>query len=276
MITNCELPLSMLSDNYKLNDYDFVLFHLYKTNPVYRNYYLTMRHLHPNRIMILDNSAYEFFVKGEKLCLGEFVDAIDELAPDYYILPDVLRDKDATINGVRMFEATYGLGFDGHHGHTPKPLAVAQGNCSDDLIKCYNIYSEMRIEYVGVPFHLSFYLSGHVDDDIRNKFCRTYGGETEDIRYAMGRVQWVRDHEKTLKSFEKVHFLGSHCPLEKVFYTDYFSMDTGYPVKLGIQEIDLETEEKKPNVIIDEFLDKPLNDNQKKCITNNVLKFKAY
>ena len=277
MITNCELPIGMLlRDNHSLNDYDFVLFHLYKENQAYREYYRNMRILYPNRLMILDNSAYEFFVKGEKLCLGEFMDAINELSPDYYILPDVLRDKDATIKGIQSFKSTYGFEFDGDQDHSPKPLAVAQGNCSEDLVECYNMYRSIGIEYIGIPFHLSFYKEMTVDEDIKNEFHRVYGEETEDILYAMGRVQWAREHETLLRQFEKVHFLGSHCPLEKKFYQDYFSMDTGYPVKLGVQCIDLETEKKKPDIIIDEFLDKPLSIEQQKHITNNVLKFKSY
>ena len=33
---NSEIPLCLLNENNKLNEYDFVLFHLYKTNEKYR------------------------------------------------------------------------------------------------------------------------------------------------------------------------------------------------------------------------------------------------
>ena len=67
--TNSELPLCMLHRNIDLNSYDFVLFHLYKENEQYRNYYKNLRKNFAERLMIFDNSAYEFYVKGEPLDL---------------------------------------------------------------------------------------------------------------------------------------------------------------------------------------------------------------
>ena len=81
MRTNCELPLCMLDENNELNDLDFVLFHLIKTNPTYRQWVYDQRRLHPERTMILDNSAYEFFVKGETLDLDEYVELVNDLQP---------------------------------------------------------------------------------------------------------------------------------------------------------------------------------------------------
>jgi hypothetical protein len=51
-------------------------------------------------------------------------------------------------------------------------------------------------------------------------------------------------------------------------------MDTGYPVKLGITECNMFEEKCKPNVIIDEFLDKKLTENQINTIISNIQKFK--
>ena len=66
--TNSELPITLLnSHNETLNDFDFVLLHLYVSDPGYRKYFDQMREQHPERMMIFDNSAYEFFVKGEEL-----------------------------------------------------------------------------------------------------------------------------------------------------------------------------------------------------------------
>ena len=54
--------------------------------------------------MILDNSAYEFFVKGQSLDLDKYKEAIIELNPDYYILPDTLMNREKTIMDVLEFE----------------------------------------------------------------------------------------------------------------------------------------------------------------------------
>jgi len=270
MKTNCELPLCMMDKNLELNDFDFVLFHLYQSNLIYRAYYLKMRREHPERLMILDNSAYEFFVKGETLDMDKFVAVINELKPDYYILPDVLRDKEKTLEGVRTFLNKYKTLYS-------KPLAIAQGNTSEELVECLIRYAELGIDYVGVPFHLSFYARMEYDEDIVRRFMTVYHDkETGDIRYAMGRVQWVREHENLLKSFQKVHMLGSHCPYEKKFYHDFYSMDTGYPVKLGYKGIRLEEEEGKPNIIIDDFFKENLTNKQIMQIHQNIQRFRDY
>ena len=100
MKINCELPNDMLTVNAYLNDYDFVLFHLYSTDKTYREYYQGMRKYRPNRLMILDNSAYEFFIKGDELDVDGYITAIKELKPDMFLLPDVLMSKERTLSGT--------------------------------------------------------------------------------------------------------------------------------------------------------------------------------
>ena len=103
--TNSELPITLLNKyNEKLNDFDFVLFHLYISEPEYKQYFDDLRKRHPERRMIFDNSAYEFFVKGEKLDLDKYEKMIIELNPDYYILPDTLMDKEKTMMDIIKFQ----------------------------------------------------------------------------------------------------------------------------------------------------------------------------
>ena len=280
---NSELPLGMLDENYELNDYDFVLFHLYESCQEYKGYYLKMRRDHPDRLMIFDNSAYEYFVKGEQLNMDAYVQAILELKPDYYILPDVLRNKEKTLEGVRTFIKDYlhndkysdTLLFSSMTGFMV-PLAVAQGSSSADLVECIQEFNDYGFTAVGIPFHLDFYTEGRYSQDIESEFMEVYGKETKDIRYAMGRVRWLRDHEDILKKFNYVHLLGSHCPLEKVFYADYNSMDTGYPVKCAMVGARLGEETEKPSVIIDDFLSSKIDKKTKELIRTNVNTFKNY
>ena len=98
--TCCELPNDLLGVNKKLNDYDFVLYHLFISNQKYHDYYLNLSR-NTSRTIIFDNSAYEFFVKGVKLDIPQFMDAIQELHPQIALLPDVLMAKEATIQGVK-------------------------------------------------------------------------------------------------------------------------------------------------------------------------------
>ena len=278
MKINSELPNSMLEYNEQLNEYDFVLFHLYKTDENYRNYYLNMRKNHPDRLMILDNSAYEFYVKNEELDPIEYRKCICELKPDLYILPDVLMNKEITLKHTLRFSLMILASHQRDILLHCKPLAVAQGVSEEELLDCMHIYLSRNIKQVCIPFHNSFFkeMGKYADEDIQNEFAVTYNQPVnEDMLYAMGRIQFVRNNFDLLKQFEHVHFLGSHCPLEKVFYKDFNTMDTGYPVKCGIEGVELFKEISKPNIIIDEFLNKELDVYTKEMIINNVEKFKA-
>ena len=103
----CEIPKDLYDVNEELNDYDLVLFHLYCEYDWYKEYYLNLRQTNPNRIMIFDNSAYEFYIKGEKLDLDKYFNAINELNPNYYILPDSLMNRDETLKNAFDFFNKY-------------------------------------------------------------------------------------------------------------------------------------------------------------------------
>ena len=272
MKINSELPLCLFEDNNNLNEYDFVLFHLYKSNKKYKEYYLNQRKLHPNRLMILDNSAYEYFIKGEELNLKEYHKVILELKPDMYILPDVLMYIEKTITGFRNFMNSFGKNV----GNS-KPIAVLQGNKEDELLRCADIYRGWGINNIAIPFHNRFFknIGFVVEDDISKPFVDRYGNTTNDILYAMGRVSFMKDYGWWLKgNFNHVHMLGSHCPLEKLFYKDFDTMDTSYPVKCAIVGWGLGEETEKPDIIIDHFLEEELSNEIKELIKKNINIFK--
>lgn len=277
MKTNSELPLCLLGQNNDLNQYDFVLFHLYISNKDYRNYYRNQRTLFPGRLMILDNSAYEFFVKGEELDLDKYFDVICELKPDMYILPDVLMNKEKTLSGVEEFLNKYGVRVL-EKSPMSRPLAVVQGNSYLEFSECLLRYSYWGITRIAIPFHNSFLkeVGMAVKANIQERFLNWHNTTmvTDDMLYAMGRVKLVHDMREALNKFEHVHLLGSHDPFEKTFYDWVDTMDTGYPVKCAIAGYEFGKEPHKPEVIIDEFLDKDLDKECKKLIKNNVRTFR--
>lgn len=270
--TNCELPLCMLQEANVLNDFDLVLFHLLKESAEYHQWAYDQRRLHPGRLMILDNSGYEFYVKGQQLDLTEYAEYVNDLQPDYYILPDTLMDKNKTLNSVRQFMSDHTIV--GRDVFNPKPMGVIQGNNEEELIECLHKYKSIGLTAVCVPFHLSFFRDMEKDKYIRLGFRDAYPNTNDDIEYAMGRVQFVIDHKDRLDDMDYVHFLGSHCPYEKKYYNDFNSMDTGYPVKLGIEGVSLFEETHKPDIIIDDFFSKNLADDTKQLIRENINKFR--
>ena len=294
--TNSELPITLLNRyNEKLNDFDLVLFHLYISEPEYRSYFDSLRERHPERTMILDNSAYEFFVKGEELDLDLYEQAIIDLNPDYYILPDTLMDKDKTIEGVLKFEKTHRRKieryFEEIEESAPEPVAVIQGDSVDEFNECLVFLLNMGYKNIALPFHNSFFKEeiNECDGDIAYEFAVSgYNICTEDVRYAMGRCMWVKNWGLNILSpegkplYNMLHFLGSHCPAEKRYLKTLFSknskvsMDTGYPVKLAIKGEVLGEEKAKPKIIIDDFMYDEFDTHTVRLIEDNINTFKGY
>ncbi len=270
MKINSELPLDLLiSHNLELNEYDFVLFHLYKDNEIYREYYRNLRMSHPDRLMILDNSAYEYFIRGEVLDIEEYVKVIEELVPDFYILPDRLMDKKYTVDEVNKFLSKYTFDYS-------KPMAVAQGETQQEMFDSLYIYTMLGIKAVAIPFHNSFY-TGSWDPYAHYVRYMTEGvnldnpGQFEDVKYTMGRIETMYKFEHILEYFDHVHLLGSHSIKEKMFI-DADTIDTGYPVKCGIMGHKLFEEPGKPDIIIDDFVYNKTR--HKDLIINNVKMFR--
>lgn len=332
---NCELPLGMLkSHNTKLNDMDFVLFHLFQHYPdSYGKYYLDLRKSKNNsdnrRIMILDNSAYEFYIKGEELDWDAYINTIYKLKPDYFILPDTLMNYQKTIeettsfltidyaNEIKELKEKYNI----------RPMAVLQGNSTLDFLNCIMSYADLGIKSIAIPFHNSFLADdyGKLSDidwgsfskynldlpknqkteKVESENRKEMDGSTKivdklvdklDNNYARGRINWIRRYYHFLnRFFDYIHLLGSHNPGEINFYKDLkknssgdlliSSMDTGYPVKLTIDSyvkssgkkiVKLGTEKQKPEIIIDEFFDKKLDNKLIKSIEDNVEIFRKW
>ena len=263
--TCCELPLCMLPENLSLNDYDFVLFHLYRKYPEYKSYFKQMRQLYPNRIMILDCSAYEFWVKQEELPMMEYIAAIFDLLPDYYILPDTLMNKDKTLED--SFKLLRKIG-----SVRSQPMGVLQGNSAKDFSKCLSAYIKSGVNAIAIPFHNRFFHDMASKDHL-----------SEDMKYAVGRLRTLirlSQHNKYWDKIQYLHLLGSHSPMsEKKWYSRVRelkarirvdSADTGYPVKCGYEGFPLGTEIEKPKIIIDDFIEEDLSDDKYDLIKKNV------
>lgn len=282
---NSELPVKMLNRNLMLNDYDFVLFHLFETNEEYRKYFLNLRATRPDRKMILDNSAYEFFINELELNTDFYVDTIRFLDPDYYILPDILMDKEKTLESVKEFVDKYNNTLNCFSGWSI-PIAVLQGNTAEELIDCYKEYNIMGLDHIAIPFHNSFFKDMGKDkteshhEFIISRFTNQYGIDqndiTDDMWYAIGRIKFVYKYGLFLNNATYIHLLGSHCPYEKYFYSmeNIKTMDTGYPVKCAIEGYELFKEPCKPNIIIDDFIDMNILADTKRLIMTNMRKFK--
>ena len=258
-----EVPICLLDRSKEFNDYDYLLNHLLDIHPKYKEWYL----LNKDRYSILDNSAYEFFVRGEEFNEESFVNNIKELLPNEYMIPDVLMDKDETIKWFKLWNQKYkylpGL-----------KIAVVQGSTFTEWLECYMFYYENQDKFdkIGISFHY--------------KFLREIGQLTsknnEDFHYANGRallIDWLV--ENNLLMNKPYHLLGSQVGAVEFWwyrcknYKFIETIDTATPIKFGIVGMGSESFlDKKPNIILDDFVDKQLEPYKEELILRNIKKFK--
>lgn len=278
ILTSSELPKCLLNEEDVLNDYDFVLYHTYLKDPEYREHYLNKRRNNPGRLMILDNSAYEFFVSGEKFDEEAYVGVINELVPDYYIVPDKLMDKGATLAAFDRWikKIIKKINKKSRPYFTPQGRTYYEFNdCLWHMVDIINGKGLPR--NLCIPFHNDFYR----DMDIPAVVRQDYGDVTGlDNHYAAGRVTLLNRLSFT-NGFNgyRIHLLGSHNPRELQFIkriSAVKTMDSGYPVKLGIEGIRIGEETEKPKTIIDDFYNKDLDQTTRELIKHNVSKMRSW
>lgn len=278
ILLNCELPAQLLFKSEELNDYDFVLYHLFVKNSTYREYFSRVMK-EGKRMTILDNSAYEFYRGGNRFDKVEFFKIIEEFNPTYFIVPDVLMDSAATLSNFRQWR-------DLLPGH--KRMVVPQGKSFKEWLDCYKrMISEGGFEYIGIPFHNDFFwdlgttVYGMAQKERRGVLWN------DDMAYAQGRcflIQYLTKHELIDYSL-KYHLLGSHWA-EELRWIRYAqkhdssfnwitSMDTSFPVTKGIAGKEL-IEGEKEKFGIDQYFEQSLTDEQFDCIIKNINKFHDY
>ena len=282
MIQCCsELPFCMLGNELEANDYDFVLYHQYIHSDTYRENYLRRREEYPHRMMILDNSAYEFFVSGEQFIPDDYVRVINELKPDYYIIPDILMDAEGTAGAAVGW---MNMNYMKCAGSGAKPFFTPQGKTRKEFDWCCQMFDNI-IRRLGlphlfcIPFHDEFLKIGPIPMDIRNQvYPDPETRITIDRKYALGRVMLMRDMVEKYPDYQ-FHLLGSHDPAELRGYVgmdQIRSFDSGYPVKLGVCGVRIGEEEEKPDIIIDDFCNAEMNDETKNLILDNIKMMKSY
>lgn len=106
-------------------DIEFILLHKILDNEKYRNYYI--EHCNAPKYKILDNGAYEL---GKGLSNNILLEWAIRLKVDEVIAPDDFRDKDKTLDKLRLF-------LKHKDSKRFKIQAVPQGRNYNELIECY-------------------------------------------------------------------------------------------------------------------------------------------
>lgn len=252
-----ETHIDMLQESKEFNDYEYSLLHLIHI-PEYREFYKNTKREH-----YLDNSAYEYNIIDEDFNIDYFHKVVEDIKPTHVIVPDILSDKDATIQAFKDFDI-FRLPED------TKLIGVIQGKTFEELHICFD-YMVNRCDVVAIPFH---------SDAYQERFHNNLKDEADVI----GRVKFIREViEKGIKH-NSLHLIGQALPIEMEMYSkselEYIkSIDTASPVQWGMLETfypkDIVEVKCKPSYVMTEenILSIPTQ-TQYSIIKSNINKFK--
>ena len=212
-----EAPLSIFDQVQELTDYDYALVHLFEENKEYFNKFVEARD--KGREIILDNSIFEL---GTAWDSDRFAYWVEKLKPDWYIVPDVLDNKDATIDSFDAFVEKY-------PDLPGKRIAVAQGSTYEELVECYEYLAyHHKVDKIGLSFNHPFFQ----ELNLHNKYYNMMFGRQMTLTSML--------EDKIINKDKPHHLLGCGLPQEFKDYVDYKwidSIDTSNPVMHGIKNV---------------------------------------
>jgi len=214
-----EAPISIFKEVDKLTDYSYALVNLME-DPEYLGLFKGV--IAEGREVILDNAIFE---TGEAFKGEDFYKWVNELKPDWYIIPDVLEDCHGTIRQAEEWLFEYS-------SKIPKgtrSIGVVQGKTLEEIITCYRALDRLGVDMIAISFDYSLY----------EKMCPH---PNQKVSWMLGRVQLlgILYQEGILNLDKPHHLLGNSLPVEGKFYGNYgfiYSMDTSNPVVHGIKGI---------------------------------------
>ena len=212
-----EALLSIFDQVQELTDYDYALVHLFEENEDYFNKFIEARD--KGREIILDNSIFEL---GTAWDSDRFAYWVEKLKPDWYIVPDVLDNKDATIDSFDAFVEKY-------PDLPGKRIAVAQGSTYEELVECYEYLAyHHKVDKIALSFNHPFFQ----DLKLETKYHNMLAGRKMTLANMV--------ESNVINKDKPHHLLGCGLPQEFKDYVSYEwidSIDTSNPVMHGIKNV---------------------------------------
>ena len=251
-----EGPICILDTIKKHTDYDYALVHLIEESKEYKEYFYsnisTDLENRRHRPIILDCSVFEL---GEAFEVEKYEHYVRDLNPDIYIMPDVLGNKEATLENAAEWSKKE---FERYS------MAVIQGKSVDELVECYQELLKLNVDAIAIGF---------------NHDCFVNDPATKDWDQANGRIRLIKylKEKKIWRTDKYHHLLGCTLPLEFAHpvYKDIDSVDTSSPVLhglLGIGFDELGILEKK-RIKVNELMYNTVYPEQIEKIVDNIIKF---
>ena len=219
LLVSHESPMQLMEESLNYNDYQYCLVHLMGQNEEYRDWFLTVNKRFGADVL-LDNSIFEL---GEAFDSTEYAYWLQEINPNYYIVPDVLEDADATIEKWTEWELAYKP-----PSNKSLRIGVVQGKDWNDLVECYKFISD-EADYIAISFDYSYYQYTGIGENKLERMCSGRQRFIQDL-IDKGHWNWSKPH----------HLLGCSLAKEFKYYVDknitnIRSCDTSNPIVAAIK-----------------------------------------
>jgi hypothetical protein len=212
-----ELPLALMHNAYKWNDYDYCLPHLIDQYDQYRIFFQKSRL--DKRFIIMDNGLFE----GVEHTTEDLLDKINLVRPNIFIVPDAWNDANTTLVNAKSWM----INFKESLPEGVNLMAVCQGNDMGELITTYQTLVDLGYE------HIAF---NHSSIAYQNEYTGM-----DHLKASMyGRMEFIRRlvQSGTIRKSHYHHLLGCSLPQEFMSYSDWKfvkSVDTSNPILVGAE-----------------------------------------
>jgi hypothetical protein len=254
-----ELPLSLMHNAYKWNDYDYCLPHLIDHYDQYRTFFQKSRL--DKRFIIMDNGLFEGVVHTTE----DLLEKINLVRPNIFIVPDAWNDANTTLVNAKSWMINY-------KQHIPEGvnlMAVCQGKDIGELITTYQTLVDLG--YTHIAFN-------HSSIAYQNE----YEGMDHLKASMYGRMEFIRRlvQSGAIRKSNYHHLLGCSLPQEFMSYGDWpfiKSVDTSNPILVGAEGIRYADSGLtfKPKEKLEYYFEKDLN-GQIEDIIFNVNRFRKF
>ena len=254
-----ELPLGLMHNSYKWNDYDYCLPHLVDKYDQYRIFFQKARL--DKRFVIMDNGLFE----GVFHTVQDLLEKINLVRPNIFIVPDAWNDSVTTIRSAKHWM----INFKADLPKGVELMAVCQGKDMTELITTYQTLVDLGYTHIAFNHSSIAYQQEYIGMD--------------SLKAAMyGRMEFIRRlvQSGTIRETYYHHLLGCSLPQEFMSYGDWKfikSVDTSNPILVGAEGGKYTNSGMtwKPKEKLEHYFEMNLEDKMEN-ITFNVNKFRSF
>ena len=254
-----ELPLGLMHNSYKWNDYDYALPHLIDKYDQYRIFFQKARL--DKRFVIMDNGLFE----GVFHTVQDLLEKINLVRPNIFIVPDAWNDSVTTVRSAKHWM----INFKADLPKGVELMAVCQGKDMTELITTYQTLVDLGYTHIAFNHSSIAYQQEYIGMD--------------SLKAAMyGRMEFIRRlvQSGTIRETYYHHLLGCSLPQEFMSYSDWKfikSVDTSNPILVGAEGGKYTNSGMtwKPKEKLEHYFEMNLEDKMEN-ITFNVNKFRSF